>query len=159
MTKQNATKSAEKVGLVVMAGVLILIITLVFIYSRLSKGSPSSSIRGTSSNSETSETQTSSSNTSNSNWSQEDIKKLAEYLSEKGVILYYGNSCPHCHKQLEMFNEAADLLKKVDCYLEENLETCNNAKIEGVPTWVYGGERKEGVQDLDELAAWVGFKK
>ncbi|MCD6195076.1 thioredoxin family protein [bacterium] len=92
-------------------------------------------------------------------WSNKDKERLAKFLAEKGVVLYYGNSCPHCHDQLEMFGEAQKYLKSIDCYFEENMAVCNQAQIEGVPTWKYKGEAKVGVRELDELAKWVGFKK
>jgi len=157
MTKlDQAQKTAQKIGLGVVVLMILFFIGLGFIYNKfsrthsqtLSEKSPASQ---SGENAEASQEE--------SQWLEVERQKLAQFLKDQGAVLYYGTSCPHCHKQLELFGQAADLLKKIDCYLEENAEICNKENISGVPTWKYKGEEKVGVQTLDELAEWVGYKK
>ena len=106
------------------------------------------------------QTQSSSTNSSLAEgWNNDQKVGLAKALVAKDVILYYGNTCSHCHNQLEAFGSGVDFLKKIDCYSEVSSQTCTQEKIEGVPTWIYNGDRKEGAVDLTELAAWIGYTK
>ncbi len=155
MPKPQTDQIGQRIGLLVLLFFVIFLGLLVgYWYSRAR-----SHISNMSEHSEMEERMESHEEEKGSNWSAKDKERLAKFLAEKGVVLYYGNTCPHCHRQFELFGEARKYLKKIDCYQSENTETCNRAQIEGVPTWKWGSQTKVGVQSLDELADWVGFKR
>ena len=83
---------------------------------------------------------------------------LAEILRSKGVLFYGAWWCGHCAHQKSLFGaEAASKLPYVECDKDDpGRQRCQTAKIRAFPTWDYRGERREGVQDLEELKIWVG---
>lgn len=80
------------------------------------------------------------------------MQSLATCLSEKGVVLYYTETCPHCHRQLEMFGNQRYLLNTVEC--SEEPSECEN--IQAVPTWKINGKYYRGVIELNKLMELSG---
>jgi hypothetical protein len=86
---------------------------------------------------------------------------LVEVLRSKGVIFYGAWWCGHCSHQKSLFGaEAASKLPYVECDKDDaGSLRCQTAKIRAFPTWIYNGERREGVLELEELRIWVGAPK
>lgn len=85
---------------------------------------------------------------------------LAEYLRQRGAVFYGAWWCPHCFHQKNLFGtEAGQKLPYVECDKEQaGRQRCQAAGIRAFPTWDLNGERREGLQTLEELKAWSGFK-
>jgi hypothetical protein len=85
---------------------------------------------------------------------------LADYLRQRGAIFYGAWWCPHCFHQKNLFGtEGARKLPYVECDKDDQgRQQCIAAKVKAFPTWVLGTERREGLQSLEELSAWSGFK-
>ncbi len=80
-----------------------------------------------------------------------DAQVLASCLTEKGVIMYGSQYCPHCQEQIRRFGNSFDLITYHDCSIESDL--CTEAGITAVPTWVLpDGNTVSGTQDLETLA-------
>lgn len=155
MSKET-DRQARDVGLGVLIFAFLFFIIIGFLYWRTSDNNDS--------NFQTDQSITNNDSSSSqadlaAGWTNEQKINLSKNLASKNVILYYGNSCPHCHDQLEAFGQGKEFLKKIDCYLAKNSQVCTEKNIEGVPSWIYNNEKKEGTQTLDDLAAWIGYKK
>lgn len=90
-----------------------------------------------------------------------DAKALAQCLTNKGFKLYGASGCGACKKQKELFGEeAAKLLNYVECSTTDGngqTEACEQAKIEGYPTWEFpNGTKSPGVMTLQQLATAGG---
>jgi thiol-disulfide isomerase/thioredoxin len=85
---------------------------------------------------------------------------LVDHLLERGAVFYGAWWCPHCFYQKNLFGrEAGERLPYVECDKEETgRQRCAAANVRAYPTWVLGGEKKEGVQTIEELKAWSGFR-
>lgn len=87
---------------------------------------------------------------------------LADHLS-KTQVLYYGSwRCPACQAQGRLFGDAVSNLPYVECAKPKELPiqaaACKNAQIRAYPTWILPtGERRVGVQSLEELQVWTGM--
>lgn len=86
---------------------------------------------------------------------------LAECLTEKGVVMYGAYWCPHCQNQKEMFGDAWEKVRSVECAVPGNpraqTQECRDAGIEGYPTWVFpDGSRISGEMPLRKLAEKSG---
>jgi glutaredoxin len=77
-----------------------------------------------------------------------DKTKLAKCLSNNAV-LYVSEGCPHCDTQKELFGENFKYLSYIAC--EENMESCVEAGVRGVPTWIINEKKYSGVRTLEEL--------
>ncbi|NDG75354.1 MAG: hypothetical protein EBX49_08500 [Synechococcaceae bacterium WB8_1B_136] len=84
---------------------------------------------------------------------------LVEHLRSKGAVFYGAWWCPHCFHQKNLFGtEAGRRLPYVECDKDEaGRQRCLAAKVRAYPSWYLGGERREGVQSLEELKLWSGF--
>ena len=86
---------------------------------------------------------------------------LADQLNEAGVKYYGSWRCPACHYQGRLFGkEATERLPYVECAKPEELPleamACRAVSIRAFPTWIHpSGERREGVQSLPALEAWL----
>lgn len=90
------------------------------------------------------------------------ISALSAHLKKIGAKMYGAYWCPHCTHQKDMFGTAA--FKNID-YVEcdprgekARPELCKAAKIQGYPTWEIRGKFFTGVQSLEELAKYSGYK-
>ncbi|XP_009611851.1 thiol-disulfide oxidoreductase LTO1 [Nicotiana tomentosiformis] len=89
---------------------------------------------------------------------------LAKHLRSIGAKMYGAFWCSHCQEQKEMFGrEASKLLDYVECFpdgVKKGIymaNACQEAKLEGFPTWVINGEVLSGEKKLSELAELSGF--
>ncbi|MEB3169116.1 MAG: hypothetical protein VKK97_10350 [Synechococcaceae cyanobacterium] len=93
------------------------------------------------------------------NDSSPEQRSLSAFLRAQGFLFYGAWWCPACFKQKNLFGrEAGNQLPYVECEKQpEQQQRCEAAGIQAYPTWVRGGERREGVQSLEELKRWSGF--
>jgi uncharacterized membrane protein/glutaredoxin len=80
---------------------------------------------------------------------------LARHLRETGAVMYGAYWCPHCQEQKDLFGAAAHDLPYVECDpkgVNARPDLCEKAGVKAFPTWVIGGQRREGVQSLSALA-------
>ncbi len=77
-------------------------------------------------------------------------ESLALCLSQKGVIMYGTERCPHCQNQKKLFGDAFASIRYVDCDLSP--WQCQAAKVTGYPTRVGMWINSPGQQPLTELA-------
>ena len=86
---------------------------------------------------------------------------LADQLSEAGIKYYGSWRCPACQYQGRLFGQSAlERLPYIECAkpdaLPEQAQACRSAAIEAYPTWIHpSGERRIGVQSLNELQLWI----
>ncbi|GMH41012.1 hypothetical protein BSKO_08922 [Bryopsis sp. KO-2023] len=86
--------------------------------------------------------------------------QLAKRLSDSGVKMFGAFWCNHCYDQKQLFGkEAMEYFPYVECYPEGYrkgvtiADVCEKADIHAFPTWVFGNDRIEGDQELDDLDA------
>ena len=88
--------------------------------------------------------------------------KLAEHLTQEGVVMYNAYWCPHCHDQKEMFGkEASEKLNLVECAedgFNNRRDLCEAKGITGYPSWEINGSIESGVKSLKELAELSDYK-
>ena len=85
---------------------------------------------------------------------------LAQCLTEKGAKMYGAYWCPHCQEQKKKFAASWKYVTYVECSLpggRGQTKACDDANIEGYPTWEFGdGKRLGGVRTFNELAEATG---
>ncbi len=90
------------------------------------------------------------------------LTDLALHLKKINAKMYGAYWCPHCTQQKELFGKSAiQSINYVECdprgkNAKPNL--CKTAKVTGYPTWEINGKQYVGVQSLEELAKWSGYK-
>jgi|SRR3989344_3087557 len=80
--------------------------------------------------------------------------ELASCLTEKGVVMYGTDWCPHCKNQKAMFGNSFKKINYVNC--DFNVAECKNKGVTGYPTWIINGESYAGEQSLVKLASLTG---
>lgn len=86
--------------------------------------------------------------------------QLAEQLAKAGMKYYGSYRCSACQYQGRLFGAGAvERLPYVECTKPDSLpkqaQACRTAEIRAFPTWIHpSGERREGVQSLEELRVW-----
>ncbi len=85
---------------------------------------------------------------------------LAEHLRRRGYVFYGAWWCPACRQQMSLFGQpAAQRLPYLECEKgAAGQQRCSQAGIRAYPTWMKGGERREGVLTLEELKSWSGYR-
>jgi uncharacterized membrane protein len=87
---------------------------------------------------------------------------LARHLNTIGAKEYTAWWCPHCHIQKALFGkDAYTQLPIVECDPQgknAQVKMCDEAKVEGFPTWDIKGKRLVGEQTLKTLAKVSGYK-
>jgi hypothetical protein len=85
---------------------------------------------------------------------------LAEHLRRKGYMFYGAWWCPACRQQKALFGkQAAQQLPYQECEKDAaGQQRCTEAAIRVYPTWIKGGERRDGVLSLEELQRWSGYR-
>jgi len=68
-------------------------------------------------------------------------------LSEKQTVVYFTAECEFCKRQREIFGDKFELLKSVNCSLEN--EKCDGLK--NFPLWKIGGKEYVGYKNFMEL--------
>lgn len=85
-----------------------------------------------------------------------ELDTFASCVGEQGATFYGAFWCPHCQEQKALFGRSAKLLPYVECSTPDGrsqLPICNDAGIEGYPTWEFADEsRISQVISLDDLA-------
>jgi len=88
------------------------------------------------------------------------LDSFAQCLGDKGAQFYGAFWCTHCQDQKAMFGRSAKLLPYIECSTSDGqnqTETCQQANIEGYPTWQFAdGSREAGLFSLDQLAQKTG---
>ncbi len=88
------------------------------------------------------------------------LEEFAKCLSEKGMKFYGASWCSWCKQQKELFGEDVEHLPYVECIDEETEEMiaeCQEAGINGFPTWkLPSGEMASGFKTLEELSELSG---
>lgn len=80
---------------------------------------------------------------------------FAKCLTDKDIVMYGADTCPHCQEQKKRFKGSFDLITYVEC--RKDPASCQKEKIEGYPTWVLpDGKHITGAQSLSELAEVSG---
>jgi len=79
---------------------------------------------------------------------------FAQCLTEKGVTMYGTEWCPHCKNQKAEFGNSFQYINYVDC--DRSREVCDNAGVEGYPTWDIDGQSYAGEQSLGRLSSLSG---
>lgn len=95
---------------------------------------------------------------------KKDYSELVSCLNERGVVYYKSFRCSSCKRQERLLGDAYLKLNAVECHPEGpngKPELCLAKKISKTPTFILepGGveeKRAEGIQQLDELAAFAG---
>jgi hypothetical protein len=85
---------------------------------------------------------------------------LANHLKARGASFYGAWWCPACSQQKALFGkEAGAQLPYVECTDASSSARCSAAGIRAFPTWDMPGKpRLVGVQSVEELARWSGFR-
>lgn len=80
---------------------------------------------------------------------------FARCLTEKGVVMYGAEWCPHCQNQKKLFGSSFQYVTYVECPKEPKV--CLEKNITGYPTWLTAsGMKLEGEQRLEKLAEVTG---
>lgn len=86
--------------------------------------------------------------------------EFAKCLKDKGAIFYGTSWCKFCKAQKEAFGDSQKYLPYVECSTPDGkgqTKECEDAKIEGYPTWQFGdGSRETGQQSMQKLAEKTG---
>lgn len=87
---------------------------------------------------------------------------LARHLTAIGARVYTTYWCPHCQAQKDLFgSKAVASLNVIECAADgrkSRWELCKAKKIKSLPTWEINGRMETGVQTLEQLAAWSGYR-
>ena len=78
------------------------------------------------------------------------LDNFAQCLTDRGLVMYGAEWCPHCQTQKKMFGKSFKYINYVEC--PQDPKRCLAAGIEGYPTWVINGEKLIGEQDLEILS-------
>lgn len=83
------------------------------------------------------------------------LDNFARCLASKNAVMYGAYWCPHCQNEKAAFGSSFKYIPYVECTKET--QKCIEAKIEGYPTWIIGGEKRfVGEQGLSRLSAITG---
>lgn len=85
---------------------------------------------------------------------------FAQCLADKEVVMYGSFRCPHCLNQKKMFGSSFEKIKYVECdplSRVVNKALCEEKKITGYPTWIFGDDsRLSGELTFEQLAEKSG---
>ncbi|RME79900.1 MAG: hypothetical protein D6769_01080 [Methanobacteriota archaeon] len=79
---------------------------------------------------------------------------FAQCLTDNGAVMYGTDWCPHCKNQKAMFGDAFANINYVNC--DNDKKACEDAGVQGYPTWHIKGQVLVGTQPLDVLASTAG---
>jgi len=83
------------------------------------------------------------------------LNQFAQCLSEKGVVMYGADWCPHCQNEKKAFGNSFQYVNYVECPKEP--QKCLALGVDGYPTWIFSdGKRLVGEQGLEKLAGESG---
>lgn len=90
-----------------------------------------------------------------------DATSLAKYLTQTGAEMYGAYWCSHCKEQKELFGDAFQYIKYIECDPKgENpqVDKCTAAGISGYPTWIINGKQSSGAKTFTELKELSGYQ-
>ena len=91
----------------------------------------------------------------NGNQSASALDSFARCLTEKNIVMYGADWCPHCQNEKKAFGEAFQFISYVEC--PQDPKKCLDAGINGYPTWIFSDGRKfEGEQGVEKLSRESG---
>jgi len=76
--------------------------------------------------------------------------EFAKYLTEQGIKMYGTEWCPHCKNQKALFGDSFQYIDYIDC--DKDSKACQDANINGYPTWKINGQNYPGEQSIERLA-------
>ena len=85
---------------------------------------------------------------------QASIDSFAQCLTDAGVSMYGAEWCPHCQAQKALFGDSFQYINYHECTVET--QACNDAGIQGYPTWIVDGKQYPGEQSFRALADLTG---
>jgi uncharacterized membrane protein/glutaredoxin len=90
------------------------------------------------------------------------LRGLAEHLTNTGAKFYGAYWCPHCQDQKKFFGAAARRLPYIECSPDgmkrPQAQVCNEAGVNGYPTWFINGKKVDGTVLIPrQLAELSGF--
>jgi len=84
------------------------------------------------------------------------LDDVAKCIGSSGAILYSTPWCDHCQAQKDVFGSAFQYIDYVECSVSQGTEqslTCQEAEIDGYPTWIFAdGSREYGNLSIEFLA-------
>jgi hypothetical protein len=85
---------------------------------------------------------------------------LADHLRRQGYVFYGAWWCPACRQQKSLFGQkGAQRLPYLECEKgAAGQQRCSEVGIRAYPTWIKGGERREGMLTLEELKSWSDYR-
>lgn len=87
---------------------------------------------------------------------------LAQHLKQVGAKMYGVFWCGHCHKQKQMFGQAAwSQINYIECDPKgknPRPDLCKAAKLKVAPTWEINGQFYKGEQSLEKLADFSNYQ-
>lgn len=85
--------------------------------------------------------------------------KVAQCLSEKGVVMYGAFWCPHCANQKKTFGDDFQFVTYQECDdrgAGGNSTLCKSKGVTSYPTWFFPGQGNlVGEQTIEELAKYA----
>ena len=94
------------------------------------------------------------------------LDAFAQCLSERGVVMYGADWCPHCQNEKKAFGDSFRLVSYVEC--PDDPKRCLAAGIAGYPTWIFPASparsagataRRAGGPDGKKLEGEQGLRK
>ncbi len=87
---------------------------------------------------------------------------LAKHLKKIGAKMYGAFWCPYCTKQKELFGKQAFAsITYIECDprgTNPHPDLCRKAGVRGYPQWVIKGRTYTGLQSLNDLANFSGYR-
>lgn len=83
-----------------------------------------------------------------------DLDSFAKCLTDKEVKMYGTEWCGFCNRQKNLFGDSFQYIDFIDC--DDNADLCQNAGVNGYPTWVIDNENYPGLTPLEQLASLSG---
>lgn len=83
--------------------------------------------------------------------------QFAQYLTDRGVIMYGTEWCAHCKNQKELFGSSFQYINFIDC--DKNPQACSAAGVSSYPTWRINGTNYLGEQSIERLIQLSGYQK
>ncbi len=79
---------------------------------------------------------------------------FATCIKESGAKFYGAWWCPHCAEQKALFGRSAKNLPYIECSNDDKSQNalCNQAKIDGYPTWQFKDGTRTNALSLAQLA-------
>lgn len=79
---------------------------------------------------------------------------FAKCLTDKGIVMYGSNTCPHCQNQKKMFGNSFKYVTYIDCI--DNSTQCTEKGIQFIPDWYINGKFYTGEKTIEELKSLSG---